>query len=80
MEPFPSRAKYETAWIGVHRVRIYDKYSVGPSVRPICTSCCFKMTYMMQACCNLITNTGPDRVEVFARVWIDCLEAVSVVC
>ena len=31
---------------------IYDKYSVHPSIRPICTKCCFPMTNMNQVCSN----------------------------
>ena len=31
---------------------IYDKYSVGPSIRPICTRCCFTITNMIQVCSN----------------------------
>ena len=27
---------------------IYDEYSIGPSIRLICTRCCFKMTDMIQ--------------------------------
>ena len=30
----------------------YDKCSVGPSIRPICTRCCFTMTNMIQVCGN----------------------------
>ena len=33
---------------------IYDKNSVGPSIRPICTRCCFTMTDMIQVCSNFI--------------------------
>ena len=29
---------------------IYDRYSVGPSVRSICTRCCFTITDMIQVC------------------------------
>jgi len=29
---------------------IHDKYSVGPSIRPIYTRCCFTMTNMIQVC------------------------------
>ena len=29
---------------------IHDNYSVGPSIRPICTRCCLTMTYMIQVC------------------------------
>ena len=36
---------------------IYDKCSVGPSIRPICTRCCFKMTYLVQVCSNLGTTS-----------------------
>ena len=31
---------------------IHDKYSVGPSIRPICTRSCFTMTNMIQVCSN----------------------------
>ena len=27
---------------------VYDKYSVDPSFRPICTRCCFTMIHMIQ--------------------------------
>ena len=30
----------------------YGKYSVGPSIRPIRTRCCFTMTTMIQVCSN----------------------------
>ena len=33
-------------------VSIYDKYSAGPSIRPICTRCCLTMTDVIQACGN----------------------------
>ena len=28
----------------------YDKHSVDPSIRPVCTRCYFTMTYMIQVC------------------------------
>ena len=31
---------------------VYDKYSVGPSIRPICTRCCFTMTNMIWSAMN----------------------------
>ena len=31
---------------------IYDKFSTGPSVRPVCIRCCFTMTTMFQVCSN----------------------------
>jgi len=31
-------------------VSVYDKHSVGPSIRTICTRCCFTMTDMIQVC------------------------------
>ena len=34
---------------------VYDKDSVGPSIRPGCTRCCFTMTNTIQVCNNLIT-------------------------
>ena len=44
-------------WRGVARAdliaaSVYDKYSVGPSIRPVCTKCCFTMTNMIQVCSN----------------------------
>ena len=32
---------------------IYDKYSIGPSNRPICTRRCFTMTSLIQVCGHL---------------------------
>jgi hypothetical protein len=32
---------------------VYVKYSVGPSIRPICTRCCFTMTYIIQVCSHI---------------------------
>ena len=34
--------------------RIYDKYSVGPSIRPSCTKCCLRTTHMIQVRSDLI--------------------------
>ena len=31
---------------------VYDEYPGGPSIRPICTRCCFTMTSMIQVCSN----------------------------
>jgi len=48
---------------------IYHKYSVGPSIRPICTRFCFTMTNMIQVCSNFrcdrvfIINTRPDEMR-----------------
>jgi len=45
---------------------IYDNYSVGPSIRPICTRCCFTKTNMIRVCRNVhwagvcIMNIRPD--------------------
>jgi len=33
-------------------VSICDRYSVGPSIRPMCTRYCFTMTNMIQVCSN----------------------------
>ena len=47
---------------------IYDECSIGPSIRPFFTSCCFTMTNMIQVCSNflwarvLITNARPDEI------------------
>ena len=32
---------------------IYEKHSLGPFVRPICTRCCFATTNMIQVCSNV---------------------------
>ena len=32
---------------------VYDKYSTGPSIRPICTRCCLTMNNVIQVCSNL---------------------------
>jgi hypothetical protein len=37
---------------GLIPASIYDKYSVYPSIRPICTRCCCTMTNMIQVCSN----------------------------
>ena len=50
-------------------VSIYDKYSIGPSMRSMCTRCCFTMTNMMQVWSNFrwarvfIINTRPDEID-----------------
>ena len=36
--------------------RIYDKFSVDPSIRPMCTRDCFTMTNMIQVCNNFSLN------------------------
>ena len=47
---------------------IYNKYSVGPSIRPICTRCCFTMTDVIQVSSNFhsallfFINTRPDEI------------------
>jgi hypothetical protein len=63
---------------------IYDKYSVCPSVRPICTRCCLTMTNKIQVCSNFQNDyVGIDRMypdadaEGRGAVWkhdcVDCL-------
>ena len=37
---------------GTRLVHLFDRYSVGPSIRPICTRRCFTMTNMVQVCSN----------------------------
>ena len=50
-------------------VDIYDKHSVGPFIRPVCTRCCFTMTNMIKVCSNFlcarlfIMNTRPDEIR-----------------
>ena len=46
---------------------VYDKYSVGPSIRPICPRCCFTMKSIIPVCSNFraqvsITNTCQDEI------------------
>ena len=38
--------------VGLIAASIYDKHSVGPSIRLICTRCCFRMTNVIQMCSN----------------------------
>ena len=59
----------------------YDKYSADPSIRPICTRCCFTTTNMIQACSDIhwarvcITNAKFSRVihpassDLASRSW-----------
>jgi hypothetical protein len=35
---------------------VHDRKSVGPSIRPICTRCCFTMMSMIQVCSNFINS------------------------
>ena len=47
---------------------IYHRYSVGPSIRPMCTRCCLTMTHMTQVCSNFrsarvfIIDARPDEI------------------
>ena len=49
---------------------VYDKHSVGPSIRAICTKCYFTTTNVIQECSNFrrarvfIINTRPDKISV----------------
>ena len=49
--------------------RCSDRCSVGPSIRPICTRCCFTMTDMVQVCSNghwarvFNTNIRADEID-----------------
>ena len=49
---------------------IYDKYSIGPSIRLVCTRCCFNVTNMIQVCSNFhrdpayIIDTLPDEIAL----------------
>ena len=57
--------------------RIHQNYSVGPSIPPIYTRCCFTTTDMGQLCSNFRggrafnTNTRPDDIAPTAveRTW-----------
>ena len=48
---------------------IHEKYSEGPSIRPICTRYCFTMTCTIQVYSNFhragvfITDTRPDELR-----------------
>ena len=54
--------------LNVIAVSIYDRYSVGPSIRPTCTKCCPTITNMIQVCSGFhragefIINTRPDEI------------------
>ena len=58
--PLESKGVVETKYVSVRNqgdfieVSVYDKRSVGPSIRPVCTRCCLTMTDMIQVCSNLI--------------------------
>ena len=45
------------------RTSIHDEYSVGPSVRTICTRCCFTSTNMIQVCGSFGTSSARERNE-----------------
>ena len=57
---------WEVFWCNLIAASIYDKYSVGPSILPIGTRCCFTMTNLIQMCSNFhrdrvsIMDTRPD--------------------
>ena len=65
---FPAPALGNSVCADLIPVGIYDKYSVGPSIQPICTRWCFSMTNMIQVCGNflwalvLIINTRSDEI------------------
>ena len=52
-------------------VSVYDTHSVGPSIQPIFTRWCFKMTNMIQACSEsrrarvIILNTLLDEMVTY---------------
>ena len=54
--------------------RMYDEWSVCPSIRPICTRCCFTMTSKIQVCsnfrwvCVFITNQHERYREADSQV------------
>ena len=45
---------------------IYDKYSVGASIRAICTRCCFTVTNVMQTCRNF--HCAPVFIQILVRM------------
>ena len=53
---------------------IYDEYSVGPSIQPVCTTYCFTMTNMIQVCSNFhearvfVLNSRRDEIGGTTRL------------
>ena len=53
---------------------IHDTYSIGPSIRPVFTRCCFTKTNMIRVCSNfhragqVIDLNDPERIELYGRV------------
>ena len=45
--PPPARGGFDLSAAGIS-----NGHSVGPSIRPICTRCCFTMTGMIKVCSN----------------------------
>ena len=45
-------------------VSIHDKYSIGPSFRPICTTCCLRMTNMIRVCTTCIEPGNLSQILV----------------
>jgi len=47
---------------------IYDKYSIGPFIRPICTRCWFAKTNMIQVAITFAQSTPPPPRSALLRV------------
>ena len=62
---------------------ICDEHSVGPSIRPLCTKCCFTMTNTIQVCSNFdragvfIINIHPDEIPVHSVSFVGFVGAGS---
>ena len=56
---------------------ISDKYSAGPSIRPICTRCCSTITYMIHVCsnfyisCVVILTGWQDEIALLEETLLD---------
>ena len=46
---------------------IHDKHSVGPSIRPVGTRCCFTMTSVIRVCSNFFEPEYMSQMLVWMR-------------
>ena len=57
----------------IRQLIVYHKYSVSPSIRPICTRCCLTMTSMIQTCSNFIEAEHCSYILVRTRFYMNCV-------
>ena len=56
----------------------YNSYSAAPSIRPVCTRCCFTMTDMSQVCSNFHSAKSRARMAAHSRDSVAVRGEVSV--